>query len=340
MSAKEKKIKKNTPEESISLEDSVEKLEIEEILERGHYFDSDDIDFEEKELPAFNIKKELDDEVVDLADTAISSSASEDDSDNSEEILGAKPLQSKKVKKKNFRFVATVVLTALITAAVVMGGVYFFEQRNEKEDSQPLVTEEEVTPEVTEDVFLYINSISGLNMRERPELGSSSLAVIPYGTRVPVLEEVEGWARTGFEDKNGWISTQFTVTESPLVYESQKYSFRITFNSRWAGYRLIETKGPETSSRGYYVTLPTTQRDWRSVGVGIPANHALLFTINVFERADWDGLSESNKPKPTKIEESDQYVFAYTLERQFPTDLRVQSGQIDEIIKTFEVIKR
>lgn len=343
---KEKEIPKTetNPEEN-------EKIEIEDILDRDD-FDIDDVVSEEKEQSVLGKeeKTEESDEVEVIDVLSDEEPILEEVLDNKEpkktEKSKKKKIKEKKQKavkseKKWLKIVAIILLTALVTAAAVLGIMYYMGQRGEKDEEieAPFVEEMEGVLEESEEQFVYISSEVGLNMREEPDSNSKSLAVIPFGTKIPVLEKSNDWIKTEYEQKEGWVFAEFVTETDPLVYENKVYGFGFTFKPSWAGYNFFEIKGPEsTAVIGYYVAVPTNDKNWKEGNSVVPAGYASLFAMGVYTKAEWAKM-EGGDIKPAKLGESEKYVYTYLPGQAHPTDLGTQYNEINDIIKTFEVLK-
>ncbi|MBW6431983.1 SH3 domain-containing protein [Patescibacteria group bacterium] len=330
-----------------------EKIEIEDILENND-LDIDDVVSEEKEKTEPVI--ESTDETVE--ETMVDELATEEEA-NSNVIIEEKEMKStstsaekapvknkvkkskrKPMDKKKLKLAALIVLVALITTAAVLGVMYYLSQR---ENQEPPVDENEVAEEIideeVEESFVYIMSELGLNMREEPNTSAKILAIIPYATKIPVLEEAEGWIKTEYEEKEGWVSAEFTQENNPLAYKDETYGFGLTFKPSWAGYKFFKINSTEsTTIVGYYVAIPTNDKSWTEPGSGIETGYASLFAMGVYTKDEWAKL-EGQEMKPAKLGESDKYVYTYLPGQAHPTDLGTQYNEINEIIKTFEVLK-
>lgn len=260
-----------------------------------------------------------------------------------------KPRKTKKASKKGWvKYLAIAMGVALVTAAIVFGALYWQKQNKPQEEIQnnhqaedAEVEESEQSKEgdgvVTEEV-LYINSEVGLNLREAPNTKAKVLIIIPYATKIVVLEEQTGWVKTTYDNKTGWVSVDYTQATSPLVYENETYGFGLTFKASWAGYKFVEYKNSEsTTVKTYYICLPTTDKNWDETMTGIPKGYASLFVMGVYTKAEWAEMA-GGEILPAKLGEGDKYVYTYLPGQAHATDLASQYGEISQIIKTFEVL--
>ena len=87
-----------------------------------------------------------------------------------------------------------------------------------------------------------ISTAAGLNVRSEANTISSVLTAIPYNTQITVNAECNGFARTTYAGKAGWVSMQYIakVTSTPVQpTNSVNYSLNVPLfkqtDSRWSG---------------------------------------------------------------------------------------------------------
>lgn len=263
-----------------------------------------------------------------------------------EETPAPETKKIKKPKKGWVKYAVIGVTVALVGAAAALGYMYYLQQKNKAAEVADTNTENQRTeePEATEEPtaptdYLYINSEVGLNLRQEPNTKAAVLAIIPYGTKITVLEKQTGWVKTTYEEKTGWVSADFAQPTDPLIYQDTTYGFGLTFKSDWAGYKFIEYQHlGSTTVKTYYVCLPTTDKVWDETASGIPKGYASLFVMGIYTKAEWAKLA-GGEMLPAKLGESDKYVYTYLPGQAYATDLKTQYGEISTIIKTFEVLK-
>lgn len=323
-------------------EEPKEKVEIEDIIGEDE-LDIEDAVSEGKE-PAPAVLEKTDEKVADvvdeMADTEKKDVLEKAVEEAPKEEAEEKPKKTKKKKsdKKDLKIAGLIMLTVLVTAAVVLGVIYYLDQQKEVEEE----VKEEVVEEIKEELeegYVYISSEVGLNMREEPNTDSKVLAIIPYATKITILSEKTGWIETEYQNEKGWVSADYTTKENPSVYENSAYGFSFTFKPSWAGYKFFETNSNEgTAVAGYYVALPTTDTSWKEPG-GVDAGYASLFAMAIYTPAEWAKLEAQDGPKPAKLGESSKYVYTYLPGQAHPKDLGAQYNEINDIIKTFELLK-
>lgn len=271
----------------------------------------------------------------------------EESEEAEEKLLRTEPIKPQKQSKKGWIKYAVIGITvALVGVAATFGYMYYLQQKNEKKEVADTDIEEQsaAEPEATEEAtqpteeFLYINSEVGLNLREAPNTKAAALAIIPFGTKITVIEKQTGWVKTTYDSKTGWVSVDFTQAADPLIYTNNTYGFGLTFNARWAGYKFIEyNHSGSTTAATYYVCLPTTDKAWDETSSGIPKGYASLFVMGVYTKAEWTKLA-GGEMLPAKLGESEKYVYTYLPGQAYATDLKTQYGEVSTIIKSFEVL--
>jgi len=324
--------------------DEKEKLEIDDIKDPEGTEELDIDDAVSEEAP--EEKKESKEEAVEEETPAAESE--EDAVLEKPAVKESKSVKPKKLGKKNWvKYLIIGAVVALVTAATVMGVIYYLDQKNNTEEvadtnqeaevETDATLEEEEAEEVTEK-SLYISSEVGLNLRETPDTKAKVLIIIPYATKIVVLEEQTGWVKTTYDGKTGWVSVDYTQATNPLVYENETYGFGLTFKASWAGYKFFEANNSgSTTVKTYYVALPTTDTAWDETSVGITKGYASLFVMGVYTKAEWAEMA-GGEILPAKLGEGDKYVYTYLPGQAHATDLKTQYGEISDIIKTFEVL--
>lgn len=84
----------------------------------------------------------------------------------------------------------------------------------------------------------YTTAGSGLNFRSTPGTSGQKLTdPLPYGTRVEITEIRDGWGKTVYSGKTGWISMSYVMHEDDLVYS-------VYYKSKWGKVPLPARKKP------------------------------------------------------------------------------------------------
>ena len=76
----------------------------------------------------------------------------------------------------------------------------------------------------------YVNSMEGLNVRDKPGMDGNILSVIPFGVAVQLRddEDYNGWYLIDYEDKDAYISAECTQDTNPLDGMVHMGKWRIT----------------------------------------------------------------------------------------------------------------
>ncbi|MDD3481218.1 MAG: SH3 domain-containing protein [Patescibacteria group bacterium] len=333
--------------------DEKEKLDIEDIKEPKD-LDIDSAVSEESEEtvleePKDKVSHEKTDERDDVLEEAVKESKVE--TDNAEIQSQEKKKKEKKEKKpksaKNRRWLmitSIVILTALVTGAAVLGAMYYLENRNEVEEepvTEEQVVEEPEEEEPEEESYAYISSEVGLNMRKEPNTDSEVLAIIPFGTKIPVLAEQTGWIQTEYESETGWVSADFTTTESPYIYTNNTDGFTLTMDTDWVGWKVF-TKTTDWgdgigTAKTYYFALPTTDKTWSDSNVD--SGYASFFAVSILTKDQWTKVQAQEGPKPAKLDDlASGKVAVWSSGQATPSDLENRFDEIKGIIATFEAL--
>jgi hypothetical protein len=373
MPDKDKEIEENKELDSDlepdTLSEDEEKLEIEDILGDDELENEEPVDEvvkEEKEISETqpletNELDDLDEDIEDVEEAddldeveAVDELAEKDDKPRiikKEKTIFRKPKREKLKKTKEtkpesgsenskLKMFAIVILTVLITVAAVLGVIYYLNQGNVEDVVQEEQPEEVVEEEVL-DEFVYITSENGLNMREEPNADAPVLEVIPFATRIPVLEEEGDWIKTEYNDQEGWVWAEFTQSESPLAYKNEKEGFQLTLGSGWERYKVFEKLtdwGKAGKASTYYFSLPTSDTAWKEID-GISSGYASFFAITVFTKEQWDFVNLEEGPRPQYLETSKSgKVITWSPAQAAPTELASKSNDVKKIIETFRLI--
>lgn len=239
----------------------------------------------------------------------------------------------KEKKGSKLKTALIIILTILITAAAVLGGVYVYYKKYMKKTEEPKKEEVKVEEPKTEKETVYVNAADGLKLRKEPSVTSEQLAIIPFGTALEVLDTQGEWIKTTYDGKEGWVFASYTTKQNPLVYQNTQYGFQLTFKQSWAGYKFFEKQVDGVTV--YYLGLPTTQTGWKSTGVD--AGYSSMFAIDIYTADQWAKVG-NEEPKPVKLGEKGNYVFAWSSAQSTPKDLEARFSEIKSIIDTFKVL--
>jgi len=128
-------------------------------------------------------------------------------------------------------------------------------------------------------------------------------------------------------------STTSSTSDDWKVYTNSTYNFTITFTDLWSRYDIAAEK-LTGSEYIYWVYVPTTDESYSFDKPGYVAPIA----ISVFTLDQWASVSATEGPKPTKTDENDTYVLAYSTWQDAPADL-VDNGLADEVATVAKTAK-
>lgn len=237
-----------------------------------------------------------------------------------------------------------VLLTALATLLVASGGYVAWQSykadktlKAEEKIENPVVTKKDTTPAATDQKMVYVNVPEGLNLRKEANASAEVLAIVPYGSKLVVLETSGDWYKTTFDSKTGWLAKLYTQETDPLVYKNSTYGFQITFPSTWA-YKLFPSKfGSSGITAGYYVAVPTADTKVDESSSGVDKGYASLFAISIYTPAQWDTAKGAGGPMPTLAVQNASYVIAYSLPNGITSsDLTAKVVEAKSVVATIK----
>ncbi len=164
--------------------------------------------------------------------------------DDESMVQGAKEQKSGRSLTKKILAGAAVLIMFLV--GIYFGNLYF-QIHQVREEAASTTTTTTTMPEKT----VYVTASGGLNMRKDPSSSSKSLAVIPYGTKLSVLDTQNSWDKVEYNGQTGWVSTDYVSETKPTewkTYTGTGFStdnpkFSIQYPSDWAldGYKVSKT---------------------------------------------------------------------------------------------------
>ena len=120
------------------------------------------------------------------------------------------------------------------------------------------------------------------------------------------------------------------------VVTYEKYGYQMTLTDAWVNYRYNEVRAKKGDYylAAIYYSVPTTDATWEN-GSG---RYSPL-VINVFRKEDWNRLSSQNGPAPIYLAENGEYVFAYSVAQDVPSDWVNKDLGVSQIVKSFVLVK-
>lgn len=237
--------------------------------------------------------------------------------------------------RSNFLKTFTLIaLTILLTATVVLGaGWWWLSRKAPGVQEQRTETVKETPKETKKTENRYVNVAEGLNLRKEPDPKAEVLVIMPFGTKLEVLETQGDWIKTTYKEKTGWCMLTYTTEINPLVYKNPTYGFSITFPETWSSYKLFPISDPENAKAAYFVGLKTSDASYNETGVD--KGYVSLFAISVFTKAQWAEAADSEGPKPTLLTQNDQYIISYSLPNGTrPTDIEARVDEVKSVLAT------
>ena len=138
-------------------------------------------------------------------------------------------------KSKHFRkdvILARVIfaILCLVIIVVISMGVYALKNAlnsgntdEEPQTQQYDIPEFEDTEEVTEieevidEIVVYAKTTAKVNMRVEPNTNCAVLASVPAATKMSMIEEVDGWYKVVYEEKEGYIRADYIELVEEVV---------------------------------------------------------------------------------------------------------------------------
>lgn len=134
-------------------------------------------------------------------------------------------------------------------------------------------------------------------------------------------------------------STSSTATTSANTYTDKTYNFTLTFNTKWAGWK-IKTAHIDGSVITYYFEVPTSDTsNYGNASSVNDAGYASTFAISVYTKDQWAAVPTDAGGSDTKITENATYVFGWSHAQAAPDDIIAKGiwDDINNIIKTFKL---
>ncbi len=137
----------------------------------------------------------------------------------------------------------------------------------ETQDTQePLVdpdiedTQNTEDTEQTDTVVSYAVPTTEVRLRKEPNTNCETLAKIPAGTKIPLLEELDGWYKVSYEGVEGYISADYATieTEGESTSVDSSYVIMLDPGHQLQGDSNTEPNGPDSSEMKARVTNGAT----------------------------------------------------------------------------------
>jgi hypothetical protein len=110
----------------------------------------------------------------------------------------------------------TIISSVLVLSLFfIIYGIYSFQKIKPADGKKEEVKVETGDRPLKKDLIVYINADGGLSLRENRDQNSKRLVIIPNKTQLTAVEELDGWYKVTYQDKEGWIIKQYTTTDAP-----------------------------------------------------------------------------------------------------------------------------
>lgn len=182
-------------------------------------------------------------------------------------------------KSKHFRkdvIIARIIfalLCLLIVVLIGMGISAITKSVGGKEDTQgadtqiktevdtPIFQDTEADPTIddtqsVEEVISYAVPTTEVRLREQPNTECNTLARIPGGTKLLLIEELEGWYKVSYDGMEGYISADYATieTESAAASTEDSYVIMLDPGHQLTGDSTTEPNGPDSEEMKARVT--------------------------------------------------------------------------------------
>lgn len=108
--------------------------------------------------------------------------------------------------------------------------------------------------EATPEIVYYAVPETEIRLREEPNTDCVTLAKIPAGTKLPLVEELEGWYKVTYEGMEGYISADYSSIVTEEVSSIGSYVVMLDPGHQLNGDSTTEPNGPDSSEMKARVT--------------------------------------------------------------------------------------
>ena len=113
--------------------------------------------------------------------------------------------------------------------------------------------------QTTQEIVYYAVPTTEVRLREEPNTSCETLTKIAAGTKVPLIEELDGWYKVSYNGMEGYISADYATIESESVSsEETTYVIMLDPGHQRNGDSTTEPNGPDSSEMKARVTDGTT----------------------------------------------------------------------------------
>ena len=125
-----------------------------------------------------------------------------------------------------------------------------------KPDTQTTIDTSVEDTEIIENIISYAVPTTEIRLRQEPNTNCETLARIPAGTKLTLLEELEGWYKVSYEGMEGYISADYATieTEGGTTSAGSSYLVMLDPGHQLNGDSTTEPNGPNSSELKERVT--------------------------------------------------------------------------------------
>lgn len=149
-------------------------------------------------------------------------------------------------------------------------------QDTQSTEVEPSIDNTETTPEI----LYFAVPETEIRLREQPNTDCVTLAKIPAGTKLPLVEELEGWYKVTYEGMEGYISADYASIVTEEVSSTGSHVIMLDPGHQLNGDSNTEPNGPESSEMKARVTDGAT-----GTTTGVP-EHELTLEIALMLREE------------------------------------------------------
>ncbi len=138
--------------------------------------------------------------------------------DGQEENLKEEIKEEEKEERKSKTKFCLIAVAVFVVLILIGGGyagwrIYDANQATEEETETDTIPPDSDEGGVEVQKEISVNADDGLNLRQEASADSQPLTIIPNGTKLTVLEEVDAWYKVTYGGQTGWIAQEYTTTQ-------------------------------------------------------------------------------------------------------------------------------
>lgn len=187
------------------------------------------------------------------------------------------PLNSKRRK-----VIISVLL--ILSLSSIAYGIYYTSKLKPEDGKKEEIKIATGDQPLAKNITIYINADGGLSLRKDRDPASQRLILIPNKTKLEATQELDGWYKVLYNEKEGWISKQYTTLEAPDAVND--------ITTGWSAFK--------NSAQGYNIKYPV---GWKVQDYGA---NAVTKTSSF--------VAFSNQELPTTLPAGSEFIAPITLQ--------------------------